>query len=533
MILFDHKIRKLKLASLGLIIILVLSGCSSVQSSQSSSQAGITSESVSGSKTEASASSTANQSTGTQPAADLSSYKAEDLVTDYDSSATFIHGDGSDVTIEGSGAALVDGKVKITKAGTYVLSGEINTQILVEATANDLVYLVLNGVTITCEDSSAIYGSQSDKIVITLYENTENRVSDGSVYVYDNAADDEPNAVIFSKDDLVLNGTGSLVAEGNYEEGIRSKDDLLIISGTYQITSILDAVQGKDSVTIADGEFTIQAGNDAIKASNDTESDKGYVVINGGTFLISAGDDAFHAETSMTINGGDITITECFEGIEGLTVEINGGNISLYASDDGINAAGGSDEGEGFFGGGMFGGNENAVVTINGGTIYVNAAGDGIDSNGYLYVNGGTIYVEGATNSGNGALDYDLDALVSGGTIVAVGSTGMAQGFGSSSTQGHILYNLSSQQQGGSTIVLKDGDGNEIISFTPEKQYQSVVISDPQIQTDGVYTLTGGSETVEITMSGNSYSNTQGGFGGTGANQGGTQNGGQGGGPRR
>lgn len=444
-------------------------------------------------------------------------WKEEDLDTSAENGISIV-GNGSSVEISGDGASEKSGNVTITKAGTYVLSGSFKGQIMVDAASKDLIHLVLQGVDITCESSAAIFGSQSDKIVITLAEGTVNTVTDGSTYLYESAEEDEPNSAIFSKDDLTINGTGTLIVKGNYEDGIRTKDDLKIVSGIYEITAVKDAIQGKDSLCIQDGNFTIKAGNDAVKASNDTDAEKGYVIIDGGAFFIDAEDDAFHAETYMIINGGNIDITSCYEGIEGLNVEINGGMISLYAADDGINAAGGSDEGESFFGGGQMGGNSSAWITINGGTIYVSADGDGIDSNGNLYVNGGTIYVEGPENGGNGALDYDGMAIVKGGSILAVGSSQMAQGFSSDSTQGHIFYHLSEWQNAGSEVTITDSQGTELYSYTPSKGYNCLVLSMPELKADETYTITCGSVSEEITLSGGSYKNSSsaGGRGGGG-----------------
>lgn len=496
--------------------VLFFTGCNGVQGESSSvaeSQGDTTGyESTEQTKTEGSSTTAAEDTTK-----EYLYGKEEDYVTDIPSDAVTITGKGDTVEISGKGAQAEAGSVTITQAGTYVLEGSFYGQILIDAGRDDLVHLVLAGVNIVSEESAAIYGLQSDKIVITLQDGTENSVSDGSAYVYAEADEDEPNAVIFSKDDLTFNGNGSLCAEGNYEDGIRTKDDLLFISGTYKLTTVKDAIQGKDSVTIVDGNFVIDAGNDGIKSSNDSDTEKGWVTIAGGTYEISAGDDALHAETDMLIEDGVIHILSCYEGIEGLNVTINGGEISLYASDDGINAAGG-DSSENTPMGGGFGGNQDALIEINGGTIFVDAEGDGLDSNGSLVVNGGTIFVEGPISGGDGALDYEFSATINGGTVVATGSAEMAMGFDGGS-QCFFFYNLENTQKGDSDLVLTDAQGKELLSRTIGKQYSSVVISMPDMEEDGTYQIKAGEETAEIALDGTSYSNGRNGFGQGGPGQ--------------
>lgn len=439
----------------------------------------------------------------------------EDYISTYDDSATLITANGNTAQITGDGTICTENLITINASGTYVLSGTFNGQLLIDADSDSLIHLVLNGATIKCDTSAAIVGLQSKKIILTLADNTENIVQDAASYVYDNAKEDEPNAAIFSKYDITINGNGSLHVTANYEDGIRTKDNLRILSGNITINAVKDAIQGKDSVYIGDGSFTIDAGNDAVKASNDKDTEKGYVCIAGGTFTIACGDDAFHAETDMLIQNGTINISECYEGIEGLAVTINGGSITLTASDDGINAAGGSDENEGFFGGGMFGGNENASITINGGTIFVQADGDGIDSNGYLTINGGTIAIDGPQDNGNGALDYELDAGIYGGTIIATGASGMAMNFNDSSGQCSILYNLPEWADGGTAITLSAND-TVLFTHTPQRGFNSIVLSLPELAEGNTYTLTCGNTTEEITLTSTLYSNGrgQGGFGG-------------------
>ena len=434
--------------------------------------------------------------------ADHATYgKAEDYDTSIPSDAVTITGNGEIVDISGAGAKTDGGAVTITKGGTYVLSGVFNGQILIDADKEALVHLVLAGAQMTCTDSAAIYGAQSDKIVITLQDGTVNQIEDGETYVYETAEEEEPNAAIFSKDDLTINGTGSLIVQGNYEDAIGTKDDLLIVSGNYQIDAVEDGVQGKDSLTILNGTFIITAGNDALKASNDTDTDKGWVLIDNGTYTISAGDDAIHAETELTIHDGIIDIVACQEGIEGQTVTVNDGMISVKASDDGINAVSGQGSGD-------------ISITINGGEIYVDADGDGLDSNGTLVINGGTVYVEGPTNDGNGIMDYEYSGEIHGGIFVATGSSGMVMNFGTDSTQCSILVNLSNVQEAGTELTLKDAEGNELFTKTIQKQYRSVVISIPELEADGTYELTCGTETAQITMNGTIYGTGMGGFGG-------------------
>jgi hypothetical protein len=163
---------------------------------------------------------------------------------------------------------------------------------------------------------------------------------------------------------------------------------------------------------------------------------------------------------------------------------------------------------------------EEANINITGGIININAEGDGVDSNGYFTMSGGELYVTGPSNSGNGALDYGIDATITGGIVVAAGQSGMAVNFGSDSTQGSILVNTSSQNEAGTKIVLTGSDGNKLLEWTMEKSYNSVVISCPEIVDGGTYTVSMGDNTTEVTMDGLIYGSGfgmgQGGFGGGG-----------------
>lgn len=531
------------------------------------------------------------------------------------------------ISAEGDGVEVVDKTITINSGGTYEVSGTLEDgQIIVDSADEINVYIVFNGVDISCSNSAPIYVKSAKNTIITLADNSENYLSDGSEYLYEEVNDDgtvtdEPSACIFSKDDLTINGNGTLNVVGNYNNGIASKDDLKITAGTVNVTAINNGLKGKDSITIKGGEITVNSTGDGVKSDNTEDTTKGYIIIeggslnitsggdgiqaettltisdgdinivsgggssnaathaesfqmgpwanpsntssssssetgsakalkagtaltvdggnitidsaddsihtndtvtiNGGKFQIKAGDDGIHADSALVINGGDINITESYEGLEAADITINDGNINLVASDDGLNAAGGNDTSQsaGVFGGDKFSAS-NGTITINGGYIVIDVAGDGVDSNGSITMTNGTVIVNGPENSGNGALDYDTTFDISGGVFVAAGNNGMVQAPSTSSSQASINVSLPSSSNN-SMVSILDASGNTILSFTPSKTYQSVVISTPELvigsnysvyyggsnsgsESDGLYTdgsASGGTELINFTLS--------------------------------
>lgn len=244
----------------------------------------------------------------------------------------------------------------------------------------------------------------------------------------------------------------------------------------------------------ADGRLYINGGTFTINSADDSVHSNSAVTINDGTYTLTTGDDGVHSGEALEINGGTITISESYEGLEGLTVTINDGDIDITSSDDGINAAGGTEE-MGF--GGM--GNDSTEDTstdemwmeINGGYIHVLAGGDGIDSNGDITVNGGEVYIDGPSDNGNSAIDYgDRSACyINGGTVVAIGSSGMAEDISDDSDQQVMLVKLDSQKETGE-VTLTDSDGNKIITYTALKSYDCVIISTKDLEAGQTYTLT-------------------------------------------
>lgn len=389
--------------------------------------------------------------------------------------------------VNGTGASVSGTTITIIKEGTYYFTGTLSDgNIVVKAGDNANVVLVFDNANITSRKTAVINGITAKNIYINLKEGSVNTFTDSSSYT-EFTEDDEPNATVFSKTDLIISGTGSLIVNANYEDGIVSKDDLIITDATLTVNSADDGIRGKDSVDIKNANITINAKGDGIKSTNDSDSAKGYIIIDGGTYTISSGDDGIHAETSIIINSGTIDIQKSYEGIEAKYIEINGGDISITASDDGINAADGSGSSE--FGSMVNNNSSNASVqlVVNGGDIYVNAQGDGLDANGSITMTGGTVKVAGTTNNGNGALDYDRNFNITGGTLVVYGATGMWQNTSNSSTQYAICFGTSGKA--GDSIELKDSSGNIIESFETEKAYGAILISNSKLTKGETYTL--------------------------------------------
>lgn len=431
---------------------------------------------------------TSSLSVTTEQAGDM--FTERDLSGDYDESEAVSISLGENISIDGSGAAVEDSTITITEEGVYILSGELSDgNIIIDcADENAKVQLVLNNASISCSDYAPIYARNIDKLFITTASGTVNTIEDNGAYIL---SDDDSNVdgAIFSKGNITFNGSGELNINGTQAHAVVSKDNIRVTGSTLNINAVSDGLQGKDSVRICGGTVNINATEDAIKANNDEDEDEGFVYISGGDINIDAGDDGVHAETSLTITDGNIIINNSFEGLEGGTIDISGGTIYITSSDDGINSAGGSDSqsSEPFNPQNM--GSSDYNLNISGGYILVNAGGDGLDSNGTLTISGGVILVSGPEDGMNGAIDYELSAEISGGNIIALGSSQMAEGFSSDSTQNSFMTNLTAAQSADTLIAVTDSDGNVILSFNSPKSFQNIVASSPEFELNCEYKL--------------------------------------------
>lgn len=379
-----------------------------------------------------------------------------------DSTTATIQLAGDSITFTGSGVSVSGSVVTISSAGVYSLSGTLKAgQVVVAASNDDEVTLILNGVDITSSSSAPIYVSAAEKVILTLAEGTQNVVSDSDDYVFPDAGTDEPNAAIFSKDDLTINGSGSLTVNANYNNGIVSKDDLKITAGTITVTAVNDGIKGRDSIAIKDGTLTVIAGGDGLQANNDEDAEEGYISIEGGTLNITAGSDGIQAQTRLLVSAGDLTITsgsgrmnsyndssDSAKGLKaGSDLTVTGGTLQVTSTDDALHS--------------------NGTLTISGGEMTLASADDGMHADASLVINDGQITItqsyegiESAAITINGG-DIHLSASDDG-----INAAGGVDGSSAMGAWGRDKFeasgNYSLSIHGGYVFVDAIGDGLDI-----------------------------------------------------------------------
>lgn len=404
---------------------------------------------------------------------------------------------------------LADGTVNtLTNGGSFTASDESNVDAVIFA-KDDLTINGSGALLITSPGGHGVVGKDEVTICGGSFEITSAKTA------------------ISGKDSLsVSSGVFKLIAG---TDAMKSENDdttlgnVYLAGGSYNFSADGDGVSASGTLTVAGGSYTVltgSGGNDTdksqkgmkagsaltildgtiwVSSTDDSIHSNGSITVLAGTLNLSSGDDGVHADDTVTVAGGSVTVRESYEGIEGLKICLRGGELEITASDDGLNAGGGGDSsGYGGRGGDMFSGNSDALLEISGGTVAVNAGGDGLDTNGSLNLSGGTVTVYGPTNDGNGSLDYGTDAAVTGGSLIALGSSGMAVNF-RSATQGAILLNVGSQSAG-TTVTLTDADGNVLLSCTAEKAFAAVNLTCPELAQGGTYTVTAGAFSQTLTL---------------------------------
>lgn len=449
---------------------------------------------------------------------------------------------------KGNEVTLILNGVELKSSSNSVIeceSGKLLTIYLAEGSENTLSdtadYVLANG---EDEPDGAVF-SKSDMVIAGSGKLTVNALYKDGIKCKDTLSIDCGELVINAADDGIVGKDCVVIQDGNFTinaggDGIKSTNSedsslgyVTINGGGFDIASERDGIQAETALSVKGGKFNIVSGGDAaddevnassgfdrdrffgwggnsgsgstgensetsqkglksgtelvidggelnIKSADDSIHSNGGVTVNGGTFALSSCDDGIHADETLKIIDGEISVTKSYEGLEGKNIEISGGTISVVAADDGLNAAGGDN-------GSLFGFTSgDYYINITGGDITVNAGGDGVDSNGTIVQSGGKLVIYGPEDSGNGAIDYEKSYTMSGGTLIALGSRGMAQAPGTLSQPCLSVYG---DVAANSTVEVRAEDGTVILSTVTPKRCQSLIFCCEQFKPGSNYSI--------------------------------------------
>lgn len=380
------------------------------------------------------------------------------------------------------------GTVRITAAGTYVMSGTLSDGgVTVDVTKNDKVYLVLKGAEIANSTGPAINILEGDKVFITLEDGTRNVVTDGSRY--SDASEDAPNAAIYSKADLVINGTGTLVVNGNYKDGLTSRDDLVIVDSTIEVHAVDDGLTGRDLLAVQNGTIKVVAGGDGLRSTNDSEEGRGNIVLESGTFDIVAGGDGIQAAVSVRIDGGSYRIVSGGGSHNGITKRNN--NVRQPFGEARIGTTAKEDTTS------MKAVKAAAHIVITGGKLQLDSADDAVHSNGTIVISGGQLDIA----SGDDGMHADASILIEGGTVNITKSYEGIEG-AAVTISGGVLTIVSSDDG----LNVAGGNDGSSLGNRPGRNEFAVVDSNQLIITGGTIRVDAAGDGMDsnghITMSG-------------------------------
>ncbi|KAH3757414.1 dockerin type 1 [Pelomyxa schiedti] len=442
---------------------------------------------------------------------------------------------GTSIAVSGSGVTVKGTVATITTAGQYIVTGTLNDgQLVVDSTSDGTVEIVLQTASITCSTGSALLVNQSDDTLITLYSETTNTLSDASTY---SNPDDSPNAALFSHDVLTISGTGKLYVNGNWKDGITSKDGLMINQGTIIVNAVDDGVRGKDylilsgsltyltvtaggdaiksdnaesgDITIQEGEYYLKAGGLGVYANRDLYFFRGDIqitstgmglradnslTITDGTLVIDSMDDCIHSPNSVVINSpASLTLMSGDDGIHADVIAITGGDIDISECFEGIDGttitiAGGTIHINSDDDGINSASNSTNTLEITGGYIYIDALGDGIDINGAITMRTGTVIVNGAESSSHAAVEYDTSFTLDSGFLIGASSCEEAR-TSSAGSQRSILAEFYTAQAPGTLFRLVTSSGQGVATFAPSKMWQAVAFSSSSLLVGSKYSI--------------------------------------------
>ncbi len=439
-------------------------------------------------------------------------FTANDLTQQWDiENATRITLSSSGPKVSGHGAYVYEKDVYIRQSGFYQIKGECEeSSIIVNASADSKVWLLMDGVDMSCMDDACIRIEQADKVFLNLGEGTVNTLHSGSAYSA-SAIQDGVDGALFSRDDLTINGKGTLHVSTAYWHGIVVNDELVISGGTIVVDAPQDAIHvndafrmtgsditlraGDEGISVTDGWLYVASGNISIDSKDDAIHAVSDIAMDGGEIVASSWDDAIHSDTGIYVYDIDLLARNCNDGLDAPLVEIYGGSLSLRPDRDGIKAL--TNE-TGAFPHILVAGGDVEIVNKNGGHAV------GLRSDGDVVVTGGTIHISFLDNGENVAMDYGEEnggvARIDGGVVVACGSHAMAQSFGKRSTQCSILYNIKDSIPGETTVSLEDNKGNVLVKHKVPYAFSSMIISCPAMVLSRTYSVVIGEWAEKVTL---------------------------------